>query len=427
MLYRYEAKDESGKTVSGTLEADTEQSAATLVRQMGYFPMRFSTHSRGGAATLDVPLSPTKLIDQTRTPTRTVGDYKEPFSTLPYGNWFQRNLIYPVSTGVSSKDLAIFFREFAAMLQAGVPITRCLDAISENHRSGNLGVAIRGIKRRIESGDTLSNAFGEFPHIFSELNRAMISAGEESGGLDLMLLRISEYLEKEFALREMIKRETFMAKIELAASIFLPPLYVWVVSGWMAYFHQVVEPTLQISALLVMLFCAVKISFRSKFVRLTYDTIKAYLPWFGGTVRMLALAKFARAFASLYAAGVLIPRALEVAAKTTGNTYFSEKIAKATEALVGGATLSQALGTTGSFPPIFLSMVNTGETTGSLDAMLSKVADFYDGEAETRIHAVVKSIPVILLIIMGIVVLRILLKFWSGYGAQMNGIMNDNG
>ena len=122
----------------------------------------------------------------------------------------------------------------------------------------------------------------------------MIAAAEESGGLDQMLLRVSEYLEKEFALREMIKRETFKPKMELAASIFLPPLYIIFVQGWNAYVHQVIDPAMMWSAVAIAAFCAVRVSFRSKEVRQAYDTIKAFIPWFGGTVRMLALAEFSR-------------------------------------------------------------------------------------------------------------------------------------
>jgi type IV pilus assembly protein PilC len=426
MIYRYEAKDEGGKTVSGTLEAETEQSAANLVRQMGYFPMRFRTDGRGGAAMLDTPLRPTSLTDRTiqqglvfdRT-------YAQPFSSKPYGNWVQRNLIFPLSNGVSSKDLAIFYREFATMVKAGVPITRCLESMVQTHPAGSLSVAIRRIKARVEAGDTLSNAFGEFPHLFTDLHRAMIAAGEESGSIDTMFMRISDYLENEFTLREMIKRETFMTKLEIVAAIFLPPLYIWVTQGWGAYYHQVVQPAIGLAALVLMLFCAIRIALKNDYFRRGYDTVKAFIPWFGGTIRMLALAKFARAFASLYAAGVLIPRALTISARVTGNAYFSAKIARAVDFLMNGGTVSQALSSTGAFPPIFISMVNTGETTGSLDEMLSKVADFYEDESRTRLHTSVKALGVLLLIIMGIVTCIAGMKALGVYINGLQGLMNN--
>jgi type IV pilus assembly protein PilC len=142
---------------------------------------------------------------------------------------------------------------------------------------------------------------------------------------------------------------------------------------------------------------------------------------------MLALAKFARAFSSLYAAGVLIPKALTVSAKVTGNTYFSHKIGQAVNNLVGGATLSQALSSTGAFPQMFISMVHTGETTGSLDAMLTKIADFYDGEAETRIHQAVKALGVILCIIMAMIVLKVAYDLYVGkMASSYNDIMNTD-
>jgi len=428
MIYRYEAKDEGGNTVTGTLEAESERVAASHVRQMGYFPMRFHSSGRGGAATLETPITPTALIDRTPVSSSQVLDgFQQPFSNRPHGTWFVRTFIYPLSTGVSTRDLSLFFREFAAMLQAGVPITRCLEAIGQNHVGGQLSIAIRRIQQRVEAGDSLSNAFGEFPHLFTDLHLAMIAAGEESGGLDQMLLRISEYLESEFAMREMIKRETFMTKLEIAAAVFLPPLYIWVTQGWAAYSHQVVQPAMFWTSMLVLAFVSIRISLRSAVVRQAYDTVKAFIPWFGSTVRMLALAKFARAFASLYSAGVLIPRALTVSARVTGNSYFTAKISQAVDSLMNGATVAQALMITGAFPSMFVSMVNTGETTGSLDTMLSKVADFYEDEAKTRLHATVKMLGVLLLLIMGIVTCIVGMKALGAYLGPVNDLLHDNG
>jgi type II secretory pathway component PulF len=428
MIYTYEAKDETGKTISGTLEADTEQSAAALIRNMGFFPMRFATVGRfGNVATLDNrPLAPTRLTDRTL-PSSTGRTFQKPFAQKAYGSWFARTLVYPVYTGVTAKDLSIFFREFAAMLQAGVPITRCLQAIGESRRVGPLTNAIRRIKMRVEAGDSLSNAFGEFPHLFSDLNRAMIAAGEESGGLDIILLRVSDYLENEFVLREMVKRETFSAKINAVGALFLPPLFIWVTQGWGPYYHQIVQPVLDFGILGIFAFYGLRVAFQNATVAYAWDTLKAFTPGFGGMIRMLALAKFARALSALYTAGVLIPRAMTISANVTGNAYLSRKIGTARDAMMNGATMAQSFANTGVFPPIFLSMVHTGETTGSVDTMLSKVADFYEDEAKTKIHNVVKTIPVLLLLFMGVWVGIEAMKMMGGYIGDLNSIMDSNG
>jgi type II secretory pathway component PulF len=428
MIFKYDAKDETGTTVSGTLEAESEQAAAVAVRQLGYFPMRFSTSGRasGGVATLENrPLSPTQLYNTSFiSPPPTV--YRQPFSQKPYGSWFARTFIYPIATGVSAKDLSIFFREFSVMLHAGVPMPRCLQAIADHQGSGLLGTAIRRIQARIESGDSLSNAFAEFPYLFTDLQRAMIAAAEDSGELDLMLRRVSEYLESEFQLREMVKRETFNAKINIVGSIFLPPLYIWVTQGWDAYFHGVVQPSILISIAFIAAYCIARVALRNFTVRLMYDTIKAYIPGIGGMVRMLSLAKFARALSSLYGAGVLIPNAMATAAQVTGNAFLSYQISKSLTALMNGATMSQSLASTGAFPQIFLSMVHTGETTGSVDVMLSKIADFYEDEAKTKINNVVKVIPVVLLLVMGVIVCLEAMKALGGYIGDLNSIMDSN-
>jgi type II secretory pathway component PulF len=429
MIFKYEAKDETGKTVFGTLEAETEQSAASQVRNLGYFPMRFASVGSVGSAVAVMdnrPITATRLTDRTIQPPAGQ-EFRSAFSDQPYGSWFARTFIYPISTGVSAKDLSIFFREFAAMLQAGVPITRCLQAMGDHNGSGLMGTAIRRIRVRVESGDSLSHSFAEFPYLFTDLQRAMIAAAEDSGGLDLMLKRISEYLENEFQLREMIKRETFSAKINLIGALFLPPIVIWVMHGGGAYFHQVVLPVIQAAVVIIAAYATTKVAMRNVSMAMMWDAVKVYVPGIGPMIRMLALAKFARAFSSLYQAGVLMPRAMTVSARVTGNLYLANSIEKALQSLMNGASLTQSLGMTGVFPPIFLSMVHTGETTGSLDVMLSKIADFYEDEAKTKIHNVVKVIPVILLIVMGIWVGLEAIKALGGYINGINGIMNDNG
>jgi|GEM_PF-649713 len=387
MIFRYEAKDRAGKTITGSLEADNERTAASLVRDMGYFPMRFNTQGLGNTIIADTPLRPTVLTEKKpRTSSQVLQARKASASCRPYGTWLQRSLIFPISTGVSAKDLSVFYCELAAMLKAGIPVTRCLETLSGNHASGQLGIGIRGIAKRVGAGDTLSHAFSEFPHLFSELDREMIAAGEENGHLDLMVLLISQYLEREFALREIIKRESFLPKIVIVGAVFLPPLFVIVLGGFTAYFKFVIVPAILTAGFLWAAHCAMRVSIRKDSMRYAVDKFKSYIPWFGGTSRLLALAQFARIFGSFIAEGMPMPSALAASANLTGNAFFSRQIAEAAEVLASGATLSQALSSTNVFSQQFLSMVHTVEATGNLSATLTETAESYESEAEIRIH-----------------------------------------
>jgi type II secretory pathway component PulF len=254
-----------------------------------------------------------------------------------------------------------------------------------------------------------------FPHIFTNLQRAIIAASEETGGLDIMMVRVSEYLEADHALRQMVRRETFMPKINFAATFLLPTLVVAVIHGVHAYFQQAVLPLLEILGAMLSIYVAGRFALKSRRIAEAYDTMKAYLPYFGTTVRMLALAKFSRAFASLYASGVLIPRAVLTASRVTGNMYLDRKMRQAVDHMVAGQGLTESFAETGVFPAMFVSMMGTGEMTGNLDGMLNKVAEFYEGESAIRLHQSVTVLNVLIFLVVAAIVGYEVIRFWTSY------------
>ena len=402
MLYSYSAKDSAGRTVTGALDAPDERQAAQEIRALGYFPMRLNAPGPPYAV-------PEHIVRQ------------PPPSP---GRWLLEHLVYPLWSGVGLRDLALFYRQFAAMISAGVPIYQCLTTLDRQTSNGVLRKQIRRIGARVLSGGKLTEAMNEFPWVFTDFHRAMIAAGEVSGRMDTMMARLATALEQEYALRGTIKRETWYPVTTLVLSFLLPPLVLIVISNDVhGYLVQAVYPLLFAGGVLAACFVTGKLL--SQF-RVAFDGLIASLPGIGGAVRMVALARFARALSSLYAAGVAIPEALRFAAAATGNAFMAKRMVSAIPALQGGRGITEALQATRIFPPMVISMLGTGEQTGGLDATMDKVAEYYEQESVVRLHQLSVTLGAFAMIVAGIRVAMIMGNFYSGLYNKMNDMANPD-
>ncbi len=418
MIYSYQAKDRAGRTVTGSLDAPDERQAAQEIRDMGYFPMRLAPQ-QGGAATL----SPQNGSPFSGAPPRRAAQLSAR-PAMPPGLWLLVHLVYPVWSGVGLRDLALLYRQFSAMLNAGVPIYQCLTSLTQQTSNGRLRRYLARISARVLEGGMLTEAFAEFPWVFTNFHRAMIAAGEQSGRLDVMMARLASALEQEYALRAVIKREMTYPCLTLLMSFLLPPVvYLVVKHDVRMYFHAALLPLLDFSAVILAVYVLTRLASQFKAF---YDGLVANLPVVGGVVRMIALARFSRVMASLYAAGVSIPEALRSAAAATGNTYMERRMVSAVPALQDGRGIAEALVATRIFPPMVVSMLGTGEQTGSLDMTMDKVAEYYEQEAEIRLHQLCVSFGALMTIIVGIRVLMILIQFYTGYFDKMNNMADPD-
>lgn len=418
-LYRYEAKNSVGEMISGSVLAETESDAAGRVRSMGYYPLRLTAGGDGVA-------SP-HFVEQTVYQGSITG-VRQPVSTPPvYGTWLERHVAYPIWTGVSLRDLAQFYRQISAMLNAGVPLYRSLTTVQQQSKPGLMRIAVARMAEHVRSGGALSEAMCGFPYLFTVLHRSMIAAGEMTGNIDEMMRTLADYLENEDGLRKTIKRETLQSKITFVAAMLLPTLVIAVVQGVGAYFHQTVVPLIELIIAGGIIYAVGRWALAGSIgLRTGYDTIKAFIPYFGQTIRLLSFARFCRAFSSLYKSGVLIPRALQIAASVSGNSYVSSALMRGMESLRHGASLTETLARTGVVPPMVISMVSTGETTGSLDATMAKAADYYESESAVRLHQSVVYLGFISLLIAAVIVGITLVHFYSGsYVAPYNDLMNN--
>ena len=386
MLYSYEAKDGAGRTVTGSLDAHDARTAATQVRDLGLFPMRVA------------PLTEHVEVQDTG-------------AHISAGQRFLQRVVFPIWSGVSPLELAMCYRQWAAMLGAGVPLYQSLTTMQAQTNNGTLRRILDTLAADVRRGGKLTDGMARFPWVFTEFHRSIIAAGELTGNLDAMFVRLAQAIEQEMALRRTLKKETLYPKITLACTFLLPPLVLLVTGQARAYFHTAVTPVLWIAGIALMLFVLNKWGAQS---RTAYDAVLAHIPSVGGTVRMVALARFARSLSALYAAGVVFPAAVRSAAAACGNAYLGGRMMGAIPAMMSGGGLTQALGSTGVFPPMVMSMLGTGEQTGSLDTAMDKVADFYEQESAARLHQTSVTVGVVTLLISAVFVAIALLHFYAG-------------
>lgn len=410
MLYSYQAKDGAGRTVTGSLDAPDERRAAQEIRDMGYFPMRVAPQS-GGAASLTPSDGPPNLALAST-------------SAMPPGIWLLAHLVYPLWSGVGLQDMSLMYRQFSAMINAGVPIYQCLTTLERQTSNSVLRRYLYRISARVQHGEMLTVAMAEFPWVFTDFHRAMIGAGEQSGRLDIMMGRLATALEQEYALRATIKKEMWYPCMTLVMSFLLPPIVdVIVLHNPKLYFKEAVGPLLIFGAVVAALYIVTRLLSQFK---TAYDWLLSTLPGIGGAVRMIALARFSRVMGSLYAAGVGIPECLRAAAGATGNAYMEGRMIQAVPALQGGRGIAEALVATRIFPPMVVSMLGTGEQTGSLDMTMDKVAEYYESESIVRLHQLSVALGAVALVIAGIRVAIVVGNFYTGYFDKMNDMANPD-
>ncbi len=406
MVYSYEAKDRAGRTVTGSLDAQDERSAAMLVRDQGYFPTRL------------VPLT----AGVTDTPSGAAPAADRPPSASP-GRWLLVHIVYAIWSGVGLNELALCYRQFGAMLRAGVPLYQCLTTLVAQTRNGAFRRILHTISGRIQQGRSLTDAMGEYPWVFTDFHRAMIGAGELTGRLDLMFARLADALEQEMLLRRNIRRETFYPKAVLVCACLLPPLFYLVTGNVRGYVTHAVVPLAWLGGLAGGTFVLNRLGAQAK---LPYHTFLAVLPGIGGSVRMVALARFSRTLAALYAAGVTMPKAIRSAAETCGNAFLSSRIVRAIPRITAGGGLVESMRDTNVFPPMVMSMLGTGEQTGSLDQTMNHVAEYYEQESAVRLHQTSVTVGIIALFIAGIIVAIDVIHFYQGYGSQVNDLLKPD-
>jgi len=324
---------------------------------------------------------------------------------------------------VKAKDLAIFTRQFSVMIDAGLPLVQCLEILSSQQQNQGLKRTIDAVRTDVEQGATLQAAMAKHPKAFNDLYVNMVGAGEAGGILDVILQRLSGYIEKAVKLASKVKGAmTYPVTVILIAIAVVAVIMLKVIPVFSQMYEgmgsSLPAPTLVCIALsnvlinylpVVIIFVIVVVVgtrqyYKTQSGHLQIDALLLKIPIIGDLLRKVAVARFCRTLGTLTSSGVPILEGMDITARTSGNMVIQNAILKCKEAVEQGRNISTPLAETKVFPPMVVQMVGVGEATGALDAMLSKVADFYEDEVDNAVAALTSMMePIIIAVLGGII------------------------
>lgn len=324
---------------------------------------------------------------------------------------------------VSAKELAVFTRQFSVMIDAGLPLVQCLEILATQQENKAFAKALTGVRASVESGSTLANSLRQYPKIFDDLYSNMVEAGETGGILDTILQRLSAYIEKAVKLKRAVQSAMIypVAVIVIAGGVVF--LLLWKVVPIFTTLFASMEvslplPTrivvglskaignfaLPLIVLLVAAFFAVRYYYSTPSGRMMIDSLILKLPLLGSLMRRIAVARFTRTLGTLITSGVPMLEALSITATTSGNAVVEKAILEVRKAIEAGRTIVDPLRETGVFPNMVVQMIGVGEQTGALDAMLQKIADFYEDEVDAAVGDLLTAMEPMIILVLGVVV-----------------------
>ncbi len=322
---------------------------------------------------------------------------------------------------VKDKDIVIFTRQFATMIDAGLPLVQALDILSTQVENKTLGKTLAQVKTDVESGATYADALKKHPRIFSELYVNMVAAGEAGGILDTILNRLATYIEKAMKLKKKVKGAlVYPAVVTSIAVLVIAIIMIFVVPTFAKMFAQlggtlpfptrlIINMSNFIAGIGGLLVAGGSVAFfvflvqfrRTEKGKYLTDRILLRLPIFGVLLKKVAVAKFTRTLGTLVSSGVPILDGLDITAKTSGNKVVEYAIVEVRKGVVGGKTLAEPITKAKVFPPMVTHMIAVGESTGALDAMLAKIADFYDDEVDAAVSNLTAMMEPMLMVFLG--------------------------
>ena len=324
---------------------------------------------------------------------------------------------------VNDREMAIFTRQFSTMIDAGLPLVQCLNILADQSESKTLRAVTANVARQVEAGSTLAESLRRHPRTFDDLFTNLVQVGEAGGILDVVLQRLSVYIEKAAALKRKVKAAmvypstiigvaflivifmltfvipTFATMFKnLGADLPLPTQIVL----WMSDFVRgyIIFIILGVMGAVYLL----RRYYRTENGKSTIDALLLKLPVFGTLIRKVAVARFTRTFGTLVSSGVPILEGLRITARTAGNKVVERAVMQCRAAVTAGKTLAEPLKSSGVFPPMVTQMIAVGEQTGALDAMLNKIADFYDDEVDTAVGALTALLEPLMIVILGVII-----------------------
>jgi type IV pilus assembly protein PilC len=326
--------------------------------------------------------------------------------------------------GVDAKELAVFTRQFSVMIDAGLPLVQCLEILAGQQENKTFQKILTGVRGSVEGGATLSTSMKQYEKVFDPLYYNMVEAGETGGILDTILQRLSTYIEKNVKLKRAVKSAMIYPVSVITIAALVITLLLWkVVPIFVTLFNgldvDLPLPTRIVIALsnfvgsiygLMIFFFLIGAGFAVKFWygtpkgRYTLDSLLLKLPVIGLVLRKIAVARFTRTLGTLISSGVPILEGLDITARTSGNAVVEKAISETRKAVEAGRSLVEPLKETDVFPGMVTQMIGVGEQTGAMDAMLQKIADFYEDEVDAAVKDMLTAIEPIMIVFLGVVV-----------------------
>lgn len=389
--FTYKVKDKQGKLLTGMLEGDNQATVATKLKQMGFVVIN--------------------ITEKAASPT-----LSETFQRL---------------SKVKLKDIAIFSRQFATMINAGLSLTKCLAILTEQTQNKNLSRVIDQVRKDVEGGSALSEALSKHPKIFQNLFVSMVKAGETGGVLDEVLLRVADHYEREGNLRRKIKSAmaypmavfAFAILLMFAMITFIVPVFEKMfenIGGELPLPTQILVNMSKFTrsywylvfAVIAGMMYAAKSFIKTEKGLEIVDSLKLKIPVFGELTMKLSISKFSRTLGTLLASGVPILSSLDIVAETSGNVIIARDVKSAGVSIKEGETISAPLSESKVFPPMVVQMISVGEETGVLDGMLQKIADFYDEEVTSTVNTLTSLIEPFMILGIGLLVGAMLVSLY---------------
>ena len=334
--------------------------------------------------------------------------------------------------GVDSKELAIFTRQFSVMIDAGLPLVQCLEILAGQQENITFQKILNGVRGSVEGGATLSASMKQYEKVFDPLYYNMVEAGETGGILDTILQRLSSYIEKNVKLKRAVQSAMIypIAVLGIAGGVIIlllwkvVPIFTQLFNGLGVDLPLPTRIVIMLSnfvgsiyGFIILLFFAgglfaLKSWYGTPQGRMAIDTIVLKIPLIGPLMRKIAVARFTRTLGTLISSGVPILEGLDITARTSGNAVVERAISQTRKAVEAGRSLVDPLKDTGVFPGMVTQMIGVGEQTGAMDAMLQKIADFYEDEVDAAVKDLLTAMEPIMIVVLGVVVGGIVISMY---------------
>lgn len=379
--FAWTGRSRDGKATKGTMEAASESAVVASLRRQGIQANKVKAAGKGLNAEINI-------------------GFLQPKITM--------------------KDIVVFTRQFATMIDAGLPLVQCLEILSSQQENKTFKDVLVKVKEDVESGSTFADALKKHPKAFSELYVNLVAAGEVGGILDTILNRLAAYIEKAMKLRKKVKSAmTYPTTIVGIAVIVIAVILVFVIPTFAKMFEDfgsalpmptqivinlsnfVQDYILLIIGVIILMIFTVKKIYATEKGREKIDHWALKAPVFGVLIRKVAVAKFSRTLSTMISSGVPILDGLEIVQKTAGNRTIEKAIAKVRMSISEGNTIAEPLKESGVFPPMVCQMIEVGEQSGALDTMLAKIADFYDDEVDDAVNNLTAMMEPMLMLFLG--------------------------